>query len=74
MAVLPKKRGLGISDKMLGVVDNLASNNNVRYLMASIHPDDVYSYDNLTNHDYTAYRTMMDDLGLPRTIMYKKIL
>lgn len=66
-------RGNGLQGRMLEMAETLLDKKKFRYLMCTIHPDNVYSLHNMQNHGYVVKKTAKCYGGLTRHILLKEI-
>ena len=72
-AVLPTYRGLGIMKKLLSEAVELEKKNGTRYLMVTVHPDNLYSVNNLKAVGFKLHSTQKKYGDWVRSIMYQEI-
>lgn len=72
-AVLPEYRGRKIQKKLLQRAEELEQEKGTAYLMATVHPENVYSAGNLEALGYECLMETEKYGGLRRKILYKKL-
>lgn len=72
MMVNPKYVGNGLQLKMLKELDNYSINNGCKYVIATIHPDNIYSINNLLKDNFKLINQKEFKRGLRN--IYQKIL
>ena len=72
MFVNPKYVGHGLQHQMLQVLDNYCINNNYKYAISTIHPDNIYSINNLEKDNFK-YKNKKEFKRGIRNIYVKKI-
>ena len=72
MMVSPSYVGNGLQYQMLKEIDNYCLNNNYHYAAGTIHPDNIYSINNLLKDDFKLINQKKFTRGL-RNIYLKKI-
>lgn len=72
-AVLPEYRGRKIQKKLLLCAEELEREQGTAYLMATVHPDNVYSSGNLEALGYECLQETEKYGGLRRRILCKKL-
>lgn len=72
-AVLPAYRGQRIQKKLLEAAEEQERKLGMHYLMATVHPDNVYSCANLETLGYRCLKETSKYGGLPRLILYKEL-
>ena len=72
MFVSSKYRGNGLQYQMLQELDNYCINNNYKYVASTIHPDNIYSINNLLKDNFKYKCTKHFTRG-PRNICFKKL-
>lgn len=72
-AVLPKFRGQKIQKKLLQKAEELEKERGTKYLMCTVHPDNIYSAGNLEQLGYGCLLEVEKYGGLKRKIMYKEM-
>ena len=72
MFVSSKYRGNGLQYQMLQELDNYCINNNYKYVASTIHPDNIYSINNLLKDNFKYKCTKHFTRG-PRNIYFKKL-
>lgn len=70
-AVDRRYRGNGLQGRMLEAAEELASPDKYKYLMCTIHPENVYSLRNMQKHGYQVKRTVKCYGGLTRHVLLK---
>ena len=72
-AVLPKFRGQHIQQKLLAYAENMEREKGTKYLMGTVHPDNVYSLGSLEREGYSCLLETEKYGGLKRKIVAKKL-
>ena len=73
-AVLPQYRGSRLQEQMMKEAEEiLDQTGRHRYRMATVHPENIYSLNNMKKRGYTILTTVQKYGGLPRHIMWKKV-
>ena len=72
-SVLPEFRGQKIQKKLLQRAEELERERGTKYLMCTVHPDNIYSRRNLEQLGYFCLTETEKYGGLKRKIMYKEI-
>lgn len=72
-AVLPDFRGWKIQRKLLARAEEIERERGTQYLMATVHPDNVYSVRNLEQAGFECILETEKYSGLRRKVMSKKI-
>lgn len=72
-AVLPRYRGQGIQKKLLLAAEEAEKQRGTVYLMATVHPDNIYSRKNLEQSGYVCLLETEKYGGLQRIVLCKKI-
>lgn len=73
-AVLPEFRGRKIQKKMLVRAEEIERNRGTQYLMATVHPDNIYSAGNLEQLGYICLMETEKYSGLRRKVMSKRLM
>ena len=74
VVILPQFRGHGLQYKLIGKAEEvIASETDYRILMATVHPDNKYSLNNMTAHGYEVAAEALKYGGYRRYIMKKEI-
>lgn len=73
MMVNPKFVGYGLQYQMLQEIDKYSINNNYKYAVGTIHPDNIYSIRNLIKDDFKLVNFKEFKRG-PRNIYIKKLI
>lgn len=72
IVVHPLYRGQGLQQKLTLFVEQELLNNGFRYFMCTIHPDNIYSKNNMEKCDYKVMKQVIKYGGLPRLILFKQ--
>ena len=73
VAVLPSFRGYKLQKELLETAENIEKGKDTKYLMATVHPDNVYSVRNFRDEGFTCLLETMKYGGLRRNILWKEI-
>ena len=73
VAVLPKFRGCKLQKRLLETAEKIEKEKDTKYLMATVHPDNVYSVKNFRNEGFTCLLETEKYGGLRRNILLKEI-
>ena len=73
-AVLPEFRGQKIQRKLLARAEEIERKRDTHYLMATVHPDNVYSAGNLEQAGFECLLETEKYSGLRRKVMCKKLI
>ncbi len=73
VAVLPKFRGYKIQKQLVEMAEKVEKNKNTRYLMATVHPENIYSKRNFEQQGYSCLLETEKYGGLKRIILIKKL-
>lgn len=73
MIVIPEARGAGIQRKLLLEAERMIPRDNDKYILATVHPDNVYSRRNFRQMGYEEAAFAKKYGGLPRIIMKKEV-
>ena len=74
VAVLPKSRGQKIQKKLLSAAEEIEQKRETKYLMATVHPDNIYSVENLEQLGYQCLLETEKYGGRKRKIMSKELI
>lgn len=66
-------RGNGLQGRMLKEAEKTLDTQKFRYLMCTIHPENIYSLQNMQRHGYEVKKTVQCYGGLPRHILLKEL-
>ncbi len=72
MFVNPKYIGHGLQNQMLQVLDEYSINNKYKYAISTIHPDNIYSINNLLKDNFECKNKKQFKRGI-RNIYLKKL-
>lgn len=72
VAVLPEYRGHGLMAGLLEAAERELEQTSYEHLMATVHPDNRFSLDNMLGHGYRVMLTKKKYGGVLRHILYKK--
>jgi len=72
-AVLPKFRGQRIQQKLLAYAEEIEKKHGMKYLMGTVHPENVYSLRNLEREGYVCLLETKKYGGLRRKIVEKEL-
>lgn len=72
-AVHPAHRGKGLQGKLLAKAEEIEVSRGTGYLMATVHPDNIYSLRNLEAAGYRCIRETEKYGGLRRKVMCKEL-
>lgn len=73
VVVAPSHRGQGLQGKLLKSAEELERTRGTGFLMATVHPDNVYSLGNLLRAGYECILETEKYGGLPRKVLCKKL-
>lgn len=73
VAVLPKFRGYQLQKQLLEMAEKIENDRNTIYLMATVHPENVYSKRNFEQQGYSCLLETQKYSGLRRSILLKKV-
>ena len=73
VAVLPNFRGYRLQKQLLQQAEKIERNRDTKYLMATVHPDNIYSSKNFKEQGYISLLETKKYGGWKRTILLKEI-
>lgn len=73
VAVLPKFRGYKLQKKLLERAEKMEKEKHTKYLMATVHPDNIYSMRNFEEQGFFCLLETKKYGGLRRSILLKEI-
>lgn len=73
VAILPAHRGKGLQKKLMKEAEDILIKNGFTYLMATVHPKNLYSLNNFTQLRYEIVKTMKKYGGMERYILLKSV-
>lgn len=74
VAVLPEYRGFKLQDSLMQEAERELASSGFRYLMCTIHPDNIYSKANAASQGYKVAMTKEKYGGYIRDILMKKLI
>lgn len=72
-AVLPEARGWGLQKKLIRLAEETLKGGPYTLLMATVHPENRFSLQNMLDNGYEIKTTMLKYGGLPRHVLLKEI-
>jgi hypothetical protein len=72
-ATLPEFRGHGLQYRLMDYAEKMLQTTGIKYLMCTVHPENVFSKRNVEKLGYRLVKTGMKYGGLPRCTYLKKI-
>lgn len=72
-AVLPNFRGHKLQKRLLEMAEQIEKEKHTKYLMATVHPDNIYSMRNFSDHGFICLLETKKYGGLRRNILLKEI-
>ena len=73
VAVLPKFRGYKFQKQLLEMAEQIEENKDTIYLMATVHPENIYSKRNFEQQGYSCLLETKKYGGLKRCVLLKKV-
>lgn len=73
IAVLPDFRGHKLQKKLLQMAEQIEKEKHTKYLMATVHPDNIYSMRNFSDQGFVCLLETKKYGGLRRNILLKEI-
>lgn len=67
-------RGNGLQGRMLKAAEKELDTRKFKYLMCTIHPENIYSLQNMQRYGYEVKKTVLCYGGLPRHILSKELI
>ena len=73
VAVLPEFRGYKLQKRLLETAEKIEKEKNIKYLMATVHPDNIYSMKNFEEEEFLCLLETKKYGGLRRNILVKEM-
>lgn len=73
VAVLPKFRGYKLQKQLLEMAEKIEKDRNTKYLMATVHPENIYSGRNFEEQGYSCLLETKKYGGLRRNVLLKEV-
>jgi len=72
IVVHPLYRGNGLQQKLISLAEQKVLSEGFRYLMCTIHPDNIYSKENMEECGYKVVKETIKYGGMPRLVLLKE--